>query len=122
MDYLWDYAEIHGLADRLVVVMGSDFGRTNKYNANGGKDHWPIGSFVVMEKNQRWTNRVIGETDELHFARKINPVSLRRDDASGTLIHPRHIHQALRRYLGIENSEGSLLYPFRETEDLPLFG
>ena len=122
VDYLWDYAEIHGLADRLVVVMGSDFGRTNKYNANGGKDHWPIGSFVVMEKNQRWTNRVIGETDELHFARKINPVSLRRDDASGTLIHPRHIHQALRRYLGIENSEGSLLYPFRETEDLPLFG
>lgn len=122
VDYLWDYAEIHGLADRLVVVMGSDFGRTNKYNADGGKDHWPIGSFVVMEKNQAWTNRVVGETDELHFARKMDPITLRRDDASGTLIHPRHIHQALRHYLGIESSEGSLQFPFRGTENLPLFG
>ena len=68
VDYLWDYAEAHGVADRLVVVMGSDFGRTNFYNAQSGKDHWPIGSFIIMEKNQTWTNRVVGETDELHFA------------------------------------------------------
>ena len=122
VDYLWDYAEINGLADRLMVVIGSDFGRTNKYNADGGKDHWPIGSFVLMEKNQRWTNRVVGETDDLHFARRISPVTLRRDDASGILIHPRHVHQALRRYLGIDNSEGSQQFPLRGAENLPLFG
>ena len=52
----------------MVVVMGPDFGRTNKYNADLGKDHWPIGSFIIMEKNQGWTNRVVGETDERHFA------------------------------------------------------
>ena len=63
VDYLWDYAETHGLADRLVVVMGSDFGRTNFYNAANGKDHWPYGSYIIMEKNQRWTGRVVGETD-----------------------------------------------------------
>ena len=68
VDYLWDYTEVHGVANRMVVVMGSDFGRTNKYSAQGGKDHWPIGSFIVMEKNQHWANRVVGETDELHFA------------------------------------------------------
>ena len=122
VDYLWDYAEIHGVADRLVVVMGSDFGRTNRYNADGGKDHWPIGSFVVMEKNQRWTNRVVGETDELHFARKVNPVTLRRDDANGTLMRPAHVHKALRQYFGIENSSGSQRFPFRGTENLRLFG
>ena len=121
VDYLWDYAEVHGVADHLVVVIGSDFGRTNRYNADNGKDHWPIGSFIVMEKNQRWTNRVVGETDELHFARKINPRTLRRDDAGGTLIHPRHVHQALRRYLGIADSPVSLRFPFSNTEDLPLF-
>ena len=44
VDYLWDYAEEHGIADRMVVVMGSDFGRTNLYNSSDGKDHWPIGS------------------------------------------------------------------------------
>ncbi|MYD93119.1 MAG: DUF1501 domain-containing protein [Chloroflexi bacterium] len=121
VDFLWDYAELHGVADRMVVVMGSDFGRTNHYNAGGGKDHWPIGSFIVMEKHKSWTNRVVGETDELHFARKINPRTLQRDDASGTLIYPKHIHKALRRYLGIENTSGSLRFPFHNTEDLALF-
>ena len=52
VDYLWEYAEEHGVADRMVVVIGSDFGRTNFYNSQAGKDHWPIGSFVIMEKNQ----------------------------------------------------------------------
>ena len=122
VDFLWDYAEIHGVANRMVVVMGSDFGRTNLYNADGGKDHWPIGSFIVMEKNQRWTNRVIGETDELHFARNINPRTLQRDDRRGTLIHPKHIHKALRRYLGIEHTAESRQFPFHNTEDLGLFG
>ena len=122
VDFLWDYAEIHGVADRMIVVMGSDFGRTNKYNSNQGKDHWPIGSFIVMEKNQRWSNRVIGETDELHFARRVDPSTLRRSDVNGTLIHPRHIHKALRRYLGIENSTESRKFPFQNTQDLRLFG
>ena len=119
--YLWDYAEVHGVADRLVVVMGSDFGRTNRYNADEGKDHWPIGSFIVMEKNQLWTNRVVGETDDLHFARRLNPATLRRDDAGGTLIHPRHVHKALRRHLGIEHALDTGQFPFPNTEDLSLF-
>ena len=122
VDYLWDYAELHGVANRLVVVLGSDFGRTNRYNADDGKDHWPIGSFIVMEKNQRWTNRVVGETDELHFARTINPATLQRDDTGGSLIHPRHVHKALRRYLGIENTPESRRFPFPNTDDLRLFG
>ena len=110
------------MADRMIVVMGSDFGRTNKYNSNEGKDHWPIGSFIVMEKNQRWTDRVIGETDELHFASRVNSSTLKRDDANGTLIHPRHVHKALRRYLRIETSAESRKFPFQNTQDLRLFG
>ena len=122
VDYLWDYAEVQGVADRLVVVMGSDFGRTNKYNSDGGKDHWPIGSFLIMEKNQRWTNRVVGETDELHFARKVNPTTLARDDSGGIRMYPKHVHKALRRYLGIESSAESRMFPFNNTETLPFFG
>ena len=122
VDFLWDYAEIHGLADRLVVVIGSDFGRTNFYNDNRGKDHWPIGSFIVMEKNQPWTNRVVGETDDLHFARRIDPATLRRDDANGILLQPKHVHKALRRYLGVADSPGSLQFPFHGAESLALFG
>ena len=122
VDFLWDYAELHGVADRLVVVIGSDFGRTNHYNAEGGKDHWPIGSYVVMEKNQPWTNRVVGETDGLHFAQKINPSTLRRDDANGTIIYPKHFHKALRRYLGVEDSPSAQRFPFNNTEDFAFFG
>ena len=121
VDYLWEYAEIHGVADRLVVVIGSDFGRTNLYNSQRGKDHWPIGSYIVMEKNQRWTNRVVGLTDELHFAYAIDPHNLGRNDQDGTIIHPRHVHKALRRYLGIENSAGCLRFPFNNTEDFAFF-
>ena len=120
VDYLWDQAEIHGIADRLVVVMGSDFSRTNHYNDDNGKDHWPYGSFIVMEKNQSWTNRVVGETNGLHFAKKVNPSTLEPDD-TGTLIYPRHVHMALRKYLGIENSEDSVRFPFNNTEDMPFF-
>ncbi len=122
VDFLWELAEVHGVADRLVVVIGSDFGRTNHYNVDAGKDHWPIGSFVVMEKNQPWTNRVVGQTDALHFAYKIHPTRLRRDDAKGTIIHPKHVHKALRRYLGIENSPGAQRFPFSNTEDFAFFG
>ena len=121
VNFLWKYAQTHGVDDRLVVVIGSDFGRTNHYNSQKGKDHWPIGSFVVMEKNQHWTNRVVGVTNELHFARqKLDPATLKPDD-NGSLIHPKHIHKALRGYLGIENSPAAQRFPFNNTEDFAFF-
>ena len=122
VDFLWEYAEEHGVANRMVVVMGSDFGRTNFYNSAEGKDHWPIGSYIVMEKNQRWTGRAVGETDELHFAQRVNPRTLRRDDRNGTIIYPKHVHKALRRYLGIANTPGAQRFPFNNTEDFAFFG
>ena len=121
VDYLWDYAESRGVADRVVVVIGSDFARTNYYNSQGGKDHWPIGSFVVMEKYQTWTNRVVDGTDALQFAQKINPTTLQRDEVGGTIIYPKHVHKALRRYLGIESSAGAVRYPFNNVEDFAFF-
>ena len=75
-----------------------------------------------MEKNQRWTGQVVGETDELHFAYRIDPHTLRRDDTNGTIIYPKHVHKALRRYLGIEHSAGARRFPFNNTEDFDFFG
>ena len=110
------------MADSLVVVMGSDFARTNHYNSDNGKDHWPYGSFLVMEKNKTWTNRVVGETNDVHEARKINPTSLERDDANGTLIYSAHVHKALRKYLEIENSDAATAVPLRrQPRTMPLF-
>ena len=125
VDFLWRFAEQHGVANRMAVVIGSDFGRTNHYNSQDGKDHWPFGSYIVMEKNQPWTNRVVGETDELHFAYNIDPATLKRageNNPNGTHIYPKHVHKALRRYLGIENSPGARRFPFNNVEDFAFFG
>ena len=47
LDAILSEAQSRGLADRIVLMVGSDFGRTNKYNANAGKDHWPITSMMM---------------------------------------------------------------------------
>ena len=102
VEYFWNYAEELKLADRLMLVIGSDFGRTNFYNDADGKDHWPIGSYIVMENKPNWGNRVVGATDKLHFAIPINPKSLKRDRKNGVNILPSHVHLALRKYLNLD--------------------
>ncbi len=103
VDFLWDCAETEGVAHRLTVVVASEFGRTNHYNDNDGKDHWPVTSMLVLEDGARWTDRVVGETDESHISRErpINPTTLDVDERNGLVIYPRHVHKALRRHLGI---------------------
>ncbi|MBE1298612.1 MAG: DUF1501 domain-containing protein [Alteromonadaceae bacterium] len=102
LDYLWTYAEQLGVADRLVVVVSSDFGRTNFYNEINGKDHWPIGSYMVMERNQSYTNRSIGLTDEIHNTVAINP-NTHQADSSGSYIFPMHVMHELRQYLQVDS-------------------
>lgn len=121
IDYLWETAEQLGLADRLVLVVGSDFGRTPHYNAGEGKDHWPIGSYMVMERNVNFTNRVFGETDGGHNTFPINVDSGVRDDVNGIIIKPSHVHLALRKYLGIHNNSQTNQFPFNTTEDFNFF-
>ncbi|NKB32480.1 MAG: DUF1501 domain-containing protein [Pseudomonadales bacterium] len=122
IDYLWSTAEELGLADRIVLVIGSDFGRTPHYNSGEGKDHWPIGSYIVMERNASYTNQAFGETDGGHNAFSINTESGQRDDVNGVTIKPAHVHLALRNYLGINNSSQASQFPFNNTEDFNFFG
>ena len=50
------------------------------------------------------------------------PATLERDDVNGTIIYPKHVHKALRKYLGIEDSPGAQRFPFHNTEDIAFFG
>lgn len=118
--YFWDYAEQLNIADRILLVVGSDFGRTNMYNDGKGKDHWPIGSYMLMEQGASWGNRVVGATDALHFPRAINPNSLQIAD-SGIIINPAHVHQALQKYLGLDGIASANGVDFRGVKDIPLF-
>jgi uncharacterized protein (DUF1501 family) len=122
IDLLWTLAEDANIADRLTVVIGSEFSRTPYYNADNGKDHWPTGSVIVMEKSPSWGNRVIGSTDEGQNAHNINSSTLEQDDAGGTHIYPKHVHKALRRHLGLENTFVDQDFKFLGTEDFDFFG
>ena len=35
--------------------------------------------------------------------------------------YPKHVHKALRRYLGVANSPGAQRFPFNNTEDFAFF-
>ncbi|MDY6982203.1 MAG: DUF1501 domain-containing protein [Pseudomonadota bacterium] len=122
IDFFWSYAASLGLAERVVLVIGSDFGRTPHYNAGGGKDHWPIGSVLVMCRNAPFTNRVVGLTDAEHNALKIDPVTLVEDAVDGVTLHPAHVHKALRRLVGIDTAAVTRMFPFVTTEDVAFFG
>jgi hypothetical protein len=122
LDFLWNKAEELSIADDLLVIVSSDFSRTPYYNSGNGKDHWPINSYIFMGKNTPWTNTVIGGTDEEQNAYKINPNTL-NIDTTGTILTPSHIHQEMRRYLGITpNNPLSSLFPFNVEKEIHFLG
>jgi len=120
LNYFWDEAENLGLADRIVLVVGSDFGRTNHYNDGNGKDHWNVGSYMVMERGAAWGDRVAGLSDELHFAQPINPLTLKAD-RRGVIPTPAHVHQSLRDYLGLTGFAQNQSLDLGSVESLPFF-
>jgi len=118
IDYLWSYAEEQGIANRLTLMIASDFARTPYYNSTEGKDHWPIGSVICMKKEASWGNRVVGSTDSAQAALALNPSTLAQDD-SGVVVQPGHIHKALRTELGLDGA--GLAFPFELADDLNIF-
>ena len=118
--FFWDYAETLGIAERIVLMVGSDFGRTNYYNEGDGKDHWPISSYLIMERDAPWGDRVVGLTDELHFGSPINQDTLKAD-RNGVVMTPTHVHKALWEYLGLETFAADRGLTLPDAERLPLF-
>ena len=119
--FIFDTAEAGGFADKIVLTMASDFGRTPYYNAGGGKDHWPIGSALIIQQGASWGNRVVGATDEGHNALNINPATLQVDSGSnGIRLEPKHLQQAMRVLSGLEQSGVAQLFPLN-AEDIDFF-
>jgi uncharacterized protein (DUF1501 family) len=115
---LYDIAETLGVADELVVVMGSDFGRTPKYNEGNGKDHWSVGGMMLMGKGIQG-NRVIGETTDGVRHKKIDPKTLAPSEG-GIALKNGHVHRWLRKISAIESSDVVKEYPLSAPEELAL--
>jgi len=119
--FIFDTAEQGGFADRLVVTMASDFGRTPYYNQSDGKDHWSIGSAIFIQQGAAWGNRVIGATDEGHNALGINPENLLPDaSSSAVMLEPKHLQQAMRQLAGVDQSSVAPLFPLN-ADDVNFF-
>lgn len=109
VEFLMDEAERQGVRDRMVVMVGSDFGRTPGYNDGNGKDHWPVTSVMLLGAGIQG-GRTIGASDARHAALAINPQTLEPDPA-GIKLTPGHIHRALRRLAGVEGDAIAAQFP-----------
>jgi len=121
IDNIIDDAVARGIGDNLIIVMGSDFARTNRYNSDNGKDHWPHTSTMVWGAPTHFQgNRVVGATDNLQRSMRVNPNTLALDN-NGIEMTPEYVHQALRSLAGIDTNPGvSGVFPFAE-QVLPIF-
>ena len=121
VDNIVSDANQRGIGDRLIVVMASDFARTNRYNNDNGKDHWSHTSMMVWGGPAHFSgNRVVGGTDDLQRSRRVNPSTLAFDN-SGVEITPEYMHQALRSLAGIDQNPGVTgSFPFAQ-QVLPIF-
>ena len=55
--------EQRGLLEKTLVVFLTEFGRTPKINANGGRDHWGAAGSLFVTGGGVKTGQVIGATD-----------------------------------------------------------
>jgi hypothetical protein len=54
-----------GLLDSTLIIVNSEFGRTPKINAGGGRDHWPRVYSVIMAGGGIKRGQVYGASDAL---------------------------------------------------------
>ncbi len=98
-------AEQLGIANKLFILVTSDFGRAPLYSGIGGKNHWNITSMLVHGPGIRG-GRVIGKTDEALNPYRVVPTDVSKvvedGNSAGVRLHPFHVHRELRRVLGID--------------------
>jgi uncharacterized protein (DUF1501 family) len=91
--------EERGLLDDVVVVVWGEFGRTPRINKDGGRDHWPAVSPLLLTGGGIKGGQVIGATDRQAGAVVARPV------------HYQDVFATLYRTLGIDPDTTTLTDP-----------
>jgi hypothetical protein len=117
-DVLMEEIQAFGLDNSVIIVASSGGGRTPMYLDDKMKGHWPVGSMLLLGPGIPG-NRVIGGTDENLRGLMLDPETL-QPSPSGIRLRPAHVHNALRRLAGIEESAAAAAFPI-EAANLPLF-
>ncbi len=114
-DFLTFYRDLGGLMNNVVVVVGTEFGRTVLENGSLGTDHGHGGPWFAFGGP---TNRVIApdvstlDRDELLLTRYIPTVTNYRDI----------IGEIMVRHMGMSEELISIIFPGHNFTDLRLFG
>jgi hypothetical protein len=74
-----------GMLDSTLVVVNSEFGRTPKINAGGGRDHWPRVFSIVLAGGGIKRGQVYGASDALAAEPARSPLSV--EDYAHTIYH-----------------------------------
>lgn len=77
--------EQRGLLDSTMVVVSSEFGRTPKINATGGRDHWPKVFSVVLAGGGVRKGSVYGSSDATASEPEDKPLTV--EDFATTIYH-----------------------------------
>jgi uncharacterized protein (DUF1501 family) len=65
-----------GMLDSTLIVVNSEFGRTPKINAGGGRDHWPRVFSIVLAGGGIKRGQIYGASDALAAEPAKNPLSV----------------------------------------------
>ena len=100
LDRLLDGLQGEGLLGSTTVLVLSELARTPGRNADGGKDHWPWTSALVLGGGLPG-GRVLGGTDD---ALQSVPVDLHtgQPDPSGTWLEPAHLLAGVAETLDVD--------------------
>ena len=121
LTFLLDEAARRGIADRLYVVAGGEFSRT-ELNGGNGNDHKNVGAGCMIIGPAGWGlgNRIVGATGPMHSAVAINPKT-GAVDPNGVMLNPAHVHRALQDYLGSGPTNTQLALGVPAAQRLDLF-
>lgn len=115
-------AATFGVAEKLTIVVTSDFARPRTYSATDGKDHLPTGAYLVLRNSfAQLGSRHIGAMDGEGKPLPIDPVTLELTDA-GKVMGAAHVHRKLRELLGMSNHEVCASHFPLDVSDFGLFG
>ena len=74
-----------GLLDSTLVIVNSEFGRTPKINAGGGRDHWPRVFSIILAGGGIKRGQVFGASDALAAEPASSPLGV--EDYAHTIYH-----------------------------------
>lgn len=122
VDYIITKSGEMGIADRIFIRIYSEFGRTPLINNGNGKDHWATGTQILMEATPPvWGNRVFGLSGPRMQTVKINPSTGAVDPVNGKVMTPRHVHEAIRKYLGFTTTDPRFSFRIPADENFDIF-